>query len=291
MAELTTIATGGLFMAALGIVLAGVLAFANRKLYVYEDPRIDEVEAMLPHSNCGACGVPGCRQFAEALVAGSAQPGACTVSTNEGRAAIAQHLGVEVGAGEKRVARLACGGGSHLARLRAHYEGLGTCRAAHLVGGGGKGCAWGCLGLGDCEQACGFGAIELDAHGLPVVDTASCTACNDCVEICPRGLFSIHPISHQLWVACKNEEKGEAVTSICEVACDGCRRCEQDAPQGLIRVERNLAIIDYDDNEFATRTPIERCPTGAIVWLDEQRGPLRGRGAKKIVREEPLPIG
>ena len=52
----------------LTIVLASLLVLANKKLYVWEDPRIDLVEEMLPHANCGACGVPGCRPFAEALV-------------------------------------------------------------------------------------------------------------------------------------------------------------------------------------------------------------------------------
>ena len=48
-------------MAGLGSLLAALLAVANRRLYVYEDPRIDVVEDMLPHANCGACGTPGCR--------------------------------------------------------------------------------------------------------------------------------------------------------------------------------------------------------------------------------------
>jgi electron transport complex protein RnfB len=59
----------------LTLALAGLIAVANKKLYVYEDPRIDQVEDMLPHANCGACGFPGCRPFAEALVVGSGVAG------------------------------------------------------------------------------------------------------------------------------------------------------------------------------------------------------------------------
>ena len=59
----------------LTLALAGLIAVANKKLYVYEDPRIDQVEDMLPHANCGACGFPGCRPFAEALVAGQMMAG------------------------------------------------------------------------------------------------------------------------------------------------------------------------------------------------------------------------
>ncbi len=290
MSAVLGIAGGGLFMAGLGLALAALLALANRKLYVYEDPRINEVEALLPHSNCGACGVPGCRQFAEALVGGGAQPAQCTVSSPEGLEAIAGFLGVAVGEQEKRVARLACAGGTNVARQHAAYRGLESCRAAHLVGGGGKGCVWGCLGLGDCEVVCDFDAIHMNRHGLPVVTDDLCTACNDCVEVCPRGLFSIQPVSHRLWVACNNREKGAAAVAECEVICDGCGRCEMDAPEGLIAIRDNLAVVDYAKNELASRTPIERCPTGAIVWLDDKRGVVKGREAIRIVRQEALPI-
>ena len=151
------------FMGGLGALLAGILAAADKKLHVEEDPRIDGVEDMLPGNNCGACGEPGCRAFAEKTVAGAISPGKCTVSSLAGLESIAEYLGVDVGAGEKRVARLACAGGSNVARQRANYSGLQTCRAAELVTGGGKGCAWGCLSLGDCAEVCDFDAIRMDS--------------------------------------------------------------------------------------------------------------------------------
>ena len=70
-------------------------------------------------------------------------------------------------------------------------EAWATCAAATLVAGGGKGCFWGCLGLGDCQVACTFDAIEMNAHRLPVVDESRCTACGDCVTACPKDLFSL----------------------------------------------------------------------------------------------------
>src|SRR5512143_1582110 len=148
MNTITNIAVAGVFMALLGVALAWLLAAASRRLYVFEDPRIDQVEEMLPHSNCGACGTAGCRNFAEGLVEGKLQPVQCTVNSPDQNRAIAGLLGVALGEQEKRVARLACAGGTHVAFIRARYEGLGSCRAAAVVGGGGKGCAWGCLGLG-----------------------------------------------------------------------------------------------------------------------------------------------
>ncbi len=271
-------ALGGLTLA-----LAALLVVANKKLYVPEDPRIDAVEDLLPHANCGACGLPGCRPFAEALVTGEAQPAACTVSDDVGRRAIAELLGVSVGTSEKRVARLACAGGTNVARNRAHYRGLDSCAAADRVSGGGKGCFWGCLGLGDCDVACDFDAIHMNAHSLPVVDEDACTACGDCVDACPKDLFSLHPASHRLWVACRSLEAGDQVLEDCEVGCTACGKCAMDGPD-LITMQSNLPVIDYSKNH-AVRAPIERCPTGAIVWIDPEEGPSRGAAAKPIIRK------
>lgn len=278
-----------LFMGTLGIFLATVLAFANRKLHVQEDPRIDEVEELLPATNCGACGCPGCRAFAEACVAGEQNPANCTVSSRERVAFIAEYLGVEVGEQEKVVARLACAGGNHVARMRAEYSGMGSCRAAVAAGGGGKACAWGCLGLGDCDESCDFDAIHMDEHGLPVVNEDKCVACNDCVVACPLDLFSLHPVSHKLWVACKSLAEGDQALADCEVACTGCARCAMDAPEGLITIKNNLAVVDYSRNHLATRIPIERCPTGAIVWRQDGLA-IKGGAAKRIIRKSPLPV-
>jgi Na+-translocating ferredoxin:NAD+ oxidoreductase RNF subunit RnfB len=287
---LVGVGTAMLFMGALGVALAAVLAVANRRLFVYEDPRIDIVEEMLPHANCGACGTAGCRQFAELTVKGVTDPGRCTVSSREMTYAIADFLGVEVGRHERRVARLACAGGAHVARTRARYQGLPSCRAANVVAGGGKGCTWGCLGFGDCMDACQFGAIRMNRYSLPVVDTERCTACGDCVEVCPKGLFSLHPVSHRLWVACKNRDSSDQAEAECEVTCTGCGRCAAYAPEGLITLRQHLAVIDYGKNGLASKLAIERCPTGAIVWLDDKRGVLRGAEARKIVRKERLPV-
>jgi len=279
-------------LAALGgltLLLAIMLIVANRKLYVYEDPRIDVVEEMLPHANCGACGYPGCRPFAEALVSGEALPGKCTVSTDEGRAAIAKYLGVDLGAEEKIVARLACAGGSNVARNRAEYKGIETCQAASLVSGGGKGCFWGCLGYGDCDISCDFDAITMNEFSLPVVDVDKCTACGDCVEACPKDLFSLQPVSHRLWVACKNLEAGNEILEECQVACTACGKCAMDGGD-LISMVHNLPVIDYS-KDHDTTVPIQRCPTGAIVYLDDEVGVIKGHESKKIIRKGERRMG
>ena len=278
----------GAFMAGLAGLLALLLAIASKRLYVFEDPRIEQVEELLPKSNCGACGTAGCRNFAEKAVLGQIEPARCTVNTPEQNKVIANMLGVAMGDIEKHVARLACAGGSHVAKMRAHYAGLSSCRAAAVAGGGGKNCAWGCLGLGDCADVCDFDALHMDNHGLPVVDVNKCTACGACVDICPKNLFSLQGVSHKLWMACRNEADGDTAEAACEVACNACGRCVVDGAEGLIRLQRNLAVIDYDKNDTANRKAIERCPTGAIVWLDGEHI-SKGKAARKIIRTEPLP--
>jgi Fe-S-cluster-containing hydrogenase component 2 len=144
--------------------------------------------------------------------------------------------------------------------------------------------------MGDCEDVCGFDAIRMNQHGLPVVDEDKCTACGDCVDVCPKDLFSIHPVSHRLWIACRNQAFGDREEAECEVICTACGRCAQDSPEGLIDITDNLAQIDYQKNSLASKVAIERCPTGAIVWLEKDGRVVKGRDARKVVRKEALPV-
>ncbi len=269
----------------LGLLFSSILALAFKKLKVYEDPRIEAVEEMLPAANCGACGMPGCRAFAEQVVNGTMNPGKCTVSSASGIARIADFLGVEATNEEKRVARVLCAGGLQEAHNRAAYAGgLSSCRGEAVVAGGAKDCSWGCLGLGDCADVCDFDAIIMSDDALPVVDPEKCTACGDCVDICPKGLFELMPINQQLIVQCKSELEGELATDRCSVACNACGRCVADAAPGLIEIKQGYAQINYELYETATAQAIERCPTSAIVWLDNYK---QFREAEQI----ELPLG
>ena len=263
----TILAAAGI-LGGVGLLFSALIALTHRKFKVWEDPRIDEVAGMLPGNNCGACGLPGCRAFAEAVIGGKIKPANCTVSNPATHAQIASFLGVDVGTVTKRLARLLCAGGRDVAVDRADYRGLGTCKAAAAVAGGGKGCVWGCLGLADCELACDFDAISMSAVGLPIVAPALCTACGDCVTACPRDLFVIMPIDQRLIVQCKSLLEGEAAERLCRVACTACGKCALDAAPGLIAMKNGLAVIDYTKNELAAADATVRCPTGAIVWVE-----------------------
>ncbi len=291
MIDSTVLLIAGGVMLGLGGGLSIILAIANKTLHVHEDPRIDTVEDMLPGANCGACGLPGCRAMAEKIVKGEISPSKCPVNAEEELHAIAGFLGIEAGAQAKRVARLACAGGTNVAYTRAFYDGITTCRGAVLVAGGGKGCAWGCLGYGDCGTVCPFDAITISELGLPVVDEDKCTGCGNCVDACPRSLFSIHPMNHRLWVACKNMAAGAAAKKQCAVACIGCSLCAKDAAPEVVTINNKLACVNYEKNEEASTDAIQRCPTGAIVWLDDEKGVIKGAKAKPVEQTTPLPVG
>jgi Na+-translocating ferredoxin:NAD+ oxidoreductase RNF subunit RnfB len=282
------LATAVLAMGALAALLAVLLTIAAKHLAVDEDERLETLIKALPGNNCGACGQPGCRGFAEALLAGRVQPAACTVSTAEEKSRIADLIGIAVGEAERRVARLACAGGANVARLQADYVGEPSCAAAALISGGGKACTWGCLGYGDCARSCDFAAIQLNEHDLPQVREDACTACGDCVTACPKDLFSLEPAADRLWVTCRNQEAGDELLENCRVACTACARCAYGAPD-LITMTGNLPVVS--SSQTADREAIDRCPTGAIVWIDDAGYPHRGREAEVIVRQGALRAG
>lgn len=253
-----------------GLTFGVLIALANSRLKVWEDPRIDEVADMLPGANCGACGFAGCRAFAEAVIGGDTPPATCTVMGPEDTSDVATYLGVDAGSVDQKIARLLCAGGSDVAHRRATYHGLESCGAAVAVGGGGKACAWGCVGLADCAVACTFGAIVMNEADLPVVDPELCTSCGDCVDACPLDLFVIMPVDHRLIVQCKNLLSSDDATDVCSVACNACGRCAADAPD-VITMQNGLAVIDYERIDLANPDAIARCPTNAIVWLEGEQ--------------------
>ncbi len=265
--------------AVLAALLSTMLVLAERRLAVAEDARLHDLIEALPGVNCGGCGEPSCRAFAEALIAGTAVPAACSVSSAATQRRIAAFLGVDVGVVERRVARLACAGDDRTAPRLGNYHGERTCSAAAAVAAGGKACAWGCLGFGDCERVCDFDAIRMDAHSLPVVDEALCTACGDCVRACPKDLFHLVPAAEPLWVACSNPQAGSELVEVCAVACTACGKCVRDAPDRLV-MDGNLPRLIASESDSTPRRAIDRCPTGAILWIHDGRREL-GHAARE----------
>ena len=108
----------------------------------------------------------------------------------------------------------------------------------------------------------------MNEHDLPVVDIDLCTACGDCVDACPKNLFTLMPLDQKLIVQCRSLLQGNAAEQLCSAACNACGRCALDAAPGLIKIENGLAVIDYSKYELADPVATSRCPTNAIVWVE-----------------------
>jgi len=260
----------------LGVVAAGsavILFVVAKKFKVEEDPRIDEVTEMLPGANCGGCGYPGCRGLAEALVhaadAGDLGGLMCPPGGNDVMAGVGEYLGLAVEAAAPTVAVVRCGGSRQKAPVKVEYDGPERCAIAHSLFAGESGCAYGCLGLGDCVAACDFDAIHMNREtGLPEVIEEKCVSCAACVTACPRNIMEIRPQGRKgrrVWVACMNRDPGGVALKVCKAACIGCGKCVKACPEKVqaITLEQNLAYID-PAKCIACGKCISVCPTGAI---------------------------
>jgi formate dehydrogenase beta subunit len=188
---------GIFFMLGLGIVCAAILTAASRIFYVYEDPRIARVEACFAGANCGGCGYAGCSAAAVAVVAGKAEPNVCIVGGQESAAKAAEVMGVEVGVAESPKSYNPCSGGLRAAD-KFVYLGVNSCRAQTMLSGGQRTCSVGCIGLGDCIQACQFGALKMGPEGYPVVVAEKCVGCGACETVCPKYVMKVKTMSERL---------------------------------------------------------------------------------------------
>ncbi len=253
-------------MGMLGLLFSAGLVIAYKRLRVEEDPKVEIVNDILPQAQCGACGYSGCRAYAEAVAKGEAEINGCPVGGEEVANQIADIMGAKPAEFIKKVARLHCRGTREAALDRGEYLGLSTCYAAHLLGGN-KQCSYGCLGLGDCVQVCQFDALYMGVDGLPVVSEEKCTACGKCVEACPRDLFELHPLTRNIFVYCRSQDRGPFARKVCKNACIACGICVRACPEAIV-LENYLAVIVDEDKIDPEKIPeIEKCPTDSIGRL------------------------
>lgn len=256
----------------LALVSSVILYFVAQRFKVFEDPRIDEVQEVLPAANCGGCGFAGCRNFAEALVkAGTFEGLNCPVGGAAVMNEAARILGKVAEAVDPTVAVLLCNGSPEFRPRTSRYNGASECRISHSLYLGDTDCSWGCLGDGDCVRACSFGAMYMDpVTALPVIIDDKCVSCGMCVKACPRHLIELRKKAkkdRKIYVACQNCDKGGPARRACKVACIGCGKCVKVCAFDAITMENNLAYIDAAKCTFCRKCVVE-CPTNSILEIN-----------------------
>lgn len=268
----TTIIYTILTLSIIGTLSAIILYFVAQKFKVYEDPRIDLVEAALPGANCGGCGYAGCRAFADTCVSkGELTDLFCPVGGNDTMGGVAKILGIEAIKKDPKVAVVRCNGTCEHRPKTNIYDGTMSCAVAASLYAGDTGCSFGCLGCGDCAVSCDFDALHMNSiTGLPEVDDDKCVACGACVKACPKTLIELRkkaPKDRKIYVSCRNMDKGGVARKSCSVACIGCSKCEKECKYDAITIANNLAFIDSDKCKLC-RKCVSVCPTNAIIELN-----------------------
>ena len=229
----------------MGLGAGILLAYASKKFAIKKDPRVEQIEKILPRINCGACGYAGCHAYAVAVAAGKADLNLCKPGADKVAKEIGKIMGKEVEEKEPMVAQHYCNGGKKQAKLKFDYKAIKTCKAASLVNNGFKQCSYSCLGLGDCVKVCPVNAITIDKNSLPQIDKEKCIGCEKCVIECPRNILHMAPKKARVHVRCSSKDPGKVVTKVCTVGCIACKLCEKECPFDAIHIIDNLAVIDY----------------------------------------------
>jgi NADPH-dependent glutamate synthase beta subunit-like oxidoreductase/NAD-dependent dihydropyrimidine dehydrogenase PreA subunit len=221
-----------------------MLSIASKVFYVYEDPRIAEVEGFTALANCGGCGYTGCSAAAAAVVAGKASPRVCVVADEESAINIAGVMGIDPGTAEAILSYNTCTGGNR-ADDKYFYMGINSCQGLATLYGGKRECEVGCLGLGDCVKACIFDAIKMGPEGFPVVNEIKCVGCGACEKVCPKDILEIKTMSQRLLHLNQFDDR--------------IAPCQQTCP-AEIDIPKYIAQINEGDYEGAVNTIRERNP-------------------------------
>ena len=228
------------------LISAILLTIAGKIFAVPVDETAEKIRGCLSGANCGACGYAGCDGYAAALAADHSLPvNLCAPGGAAAAQGIAEILGVAAGDVEPKAAVVKCSGICDVTKPEMDYQGYSTCSAVKPFFGGPGSCKFGCIGFGDCQAVCQYGAIEV-CNGVAKVDRDKCVACGMCAKACPQQLIDILPKSSRVYVGCSSKDPGKKTKDLCQVGCIGCKLCEKTCKFDAIHVEGNVAVIDAE---------------------------------------------
>ncbi len=164
--------TAILIMAGIGLLLGAILGWAAVRYRVEEDPLVEKIDAVLPQTQCGQCGYPGCKPYAEALAAGDADINRCPPGGEEGIKRLAELLGVEP---------------------KPFGEGMAPKPKSVAVIDENT-----CIGCTLCIQACPVDAIVGAAKQMHTIVAEQCTGCELCLPPCPVDCIRMEPLAETI---------------------------------------------------------------------------------------------
>ena len=257
-----------LIVSVIGIFVGIGLSVASKFFSVPKDETEELIRECLPGANCGACGFSGCDGYASAIAKGETENiSLCSPGGNS----VANQLAEITGKTAEEILPVAavvrCKGTCENSVEKLNYQGIKTCKAASMMFGGQKTCIYGCLGYGDCMNACDNNAISI-CDGVARIDITKCSACAKCMKICPKGLIDLLPKNKlQALVMCRNTEKGAVAMKTCKVSCIGCGKCVKTCESGAITVENFVAKIDVSKCNGCGKCA-SACPRKSIELIE-----------------------
>jgi electron transport complex protein RnfB len=248
----------------IGLFFGIGLALAAQKFAVKANPKVEEVLEVLAGAQCGGCGYAGCEAYAEAVVNDpDVPPNLCFPGKAAVAEAVAEITGKKITVMENMIAAVRCSRLDGEVRQKYHYLGHNSCTAANLAFGGPQECAYACIGLGECADACPFDAITMQQQ-FPVIDPEKCVGCGTCVRVCPKKIIELAPLKARVWVPCSTRDPGKTVKTVCKAGCISCKMCVKACPAQAVSVDDNGVHIDHERclayGPECKEVCVEKCP-------------------------------
>lgn len=264
-----SIIIGIVLLVILGFVSGIGLAFVSVFFEVKPDEKLNKIISVLPGINCGACGFPGCSGYADNLVNKNAEINLCSPGGHDVMEKIAAILGKKSIAKLQLVAKVFCLGDDAIALKDYEFNGEEDCSTVSSFFGGERACKYGCVSLGNCIRVCPVNAIKRDEYNRVWINADECIGCERCVGVCPKNVIKMVPKDGGYFVACSSHDNGKFVKHVCKKGCIACKICEKASGIDRIKVEDNLAEVNYDsDNDLYPAA--QKCPSHVIVPIINQ---------------------